>query len=143
MINTVCRDGNLLLNVGPDSEGCIPEQAQKILKQMGTWLAENGEAIYATRGGIWQPVDGVYGSTCTQTAIYVHILDCDTFQNITLPAKEMPKGMIIKKATLLNGIEVKFEQNIEGVKILIPDVVRQQNRLDTIVKLFIEHTVDD
>ena len=55
----------------------------------------------------------------------------------------MPKGMIIKKATLLNGIEVKFEQNIEGVKILIPDVVRQQNRLDTIVKLFIEHTVDD
>ena len=102
-----------------------------------------GEAIYATRGGIWQPVDGVYGSTCTQTAIYVHILDCDTFQNITLPAKEMPKGMIIRKATLLNGIEVKFEQNIEGVKILIPDVVRQQNRLDTIVKLFIEHTVDD
>lgn len=137
LINTVCRDGNLLLNVGPDCEGCIPEEAKKVLKQMGTWLAENGEAIYATRGGVWQPVDGVYGCTYTDNAIYVHILDCNTFQNMTLPAKEMPKNMAIRKAAFLNGIEVPFEQTIEGVKILIPDAVQRENRLDTIVKLFI------
>lgn len=49
LVDTVAKNGNLLLNVGPKSDGTIPEQAQKILLQIGDWLRTNGEAIYATR----------------------------------------------------------------------------------------------
>ena len=41
--------GNLLLNVGPDGSGAIPDQAARILREVGAWLERNGEAIYPTK----------------------------------------------------------------------------------------------
>jgi len=38
-----------LLNVGPKSDGTIPDEARAILLQMGAWLKINGEAIYGSR----------------------------------------------------------------------------------------------
>lgn len=43
------KNGNLLLNVGPRSDGTIPEEEQQILREVGSWLKLNGEAIYGTR----------------------------------------------------------------------------------------------
>jgi alpha-L-fucosidase len=49
LVDTVAKNGNLLLNVGPKSDGAIPEQARTVLLQMGAWLRINGAAIYGTR----------------------------------------------------------------------------------------------
>jgi alpha-L-fucosidase len=49
LVDVVSKNGNLLLNVGPKSDGTIPEPAQKILLQIGAWLNVNGEAIYGSR----------------------------------------------------------------------------------------------
>ncbi len=134
LVNTVCRDGNLLLNVGPDAEGRVPPPAGDALCALGEWLGENGEAVYATRGGFWQPVDGVYGCTHTADAIYVHILDCAAFQNRVLPAAELPAGVKITAAEILNGAPVPFTQTREGVRVTISDEIRKEHRIDTIVK---------
>ena len=40
--------GNLLLNVGPDGCGEIPQASVKILQEVGHWLAERREAIFDT-----------------------------------------------------------------------------------------------
>jgi alpha-L-fucosidase len=47
--DVVSKNGNLLLNVGPKSDGTIPDQARAILLEMGAWLKTNGEAIYGSR----------------------------------------------------------------------------------------------
>ncbi|HSU19688.1 MAG TPA: alpha-L-fucosidase [Acidobacteriaceae bacterium] len=49
LVDTVAKNGNLLLNVGPKSDGTIPQEAQAVLLQIGDWLRINGEAIYASR----------------------------------------------------------------------------------------------
>jgi len=49
LIDVVSKNGNLLVNIGPRSDGTIPQQAQQILRDVGAWLKVNGDAIYGTR----------------------------------------------------------------------------------------------
>jgi alpha-L-fucosidase len=49
LIDIVSKNGNLLLNIGPRSDGTIPEEVQQVLLDVGAWLNINGEAIYGTR----------------------------------------------------------------------------------------------
>src|SRR6266568_3689 len=49
LVDIVSKNGNLLLNIGPRSDGTIPEEVQDVLLDVGAWLNVNGEAIYGTR----------------------------------------------------------------------------------------------
>lgn len=49
LCDVVAKGGNLLLNVGPDENGEIPEPALQRMKEIGDWLKANGHAIYGTR----------------------------------------------------------------------------------------------
>ena len=49
LVNTVAKNGNLLLILGPDRTGRIPDIQLDRVQALGRWLKVNGEAIYATR----------------------------------------------------------------------------------------------
>ena len=49
LVDIVSKNGNLLINIGPRSDGTIPHEVQQVLLDVGAWLEVNGEAIYGTR----------------------------------------------------------------------------------------------
>lgn len=49
LIDIVSKNGNLLLNVSPKSDGTIPKKQKEVLLGIGKWLRQNGESIYGTR----------------------------------------------------------------------------------------------
>lgn len=48
-IDIVSKNGNMLLNVGPKSDGTITDEETKVLLAIGKWLKINGEGIYESR----------------------------------------------------------------------------------------------
>ena len=49
LVDVVSKNGTMLLNVGPKSDGTISPEDTRVLEAIGDWLAVNGEAIYASR----------------------------------------------------------------------------------------------
>ncbi len=62
LVDIVSKNGCLLLNVGPKSDGTITQEETEILQEIGKWMQCNGEGIYGTRH--WQ----VYGEGPTRIA---------------------------------------------------------------------------
>ena len=127
LARTVGGDGNLLLNVGPMPDGRIEPRQVEVLKQVGAWLAKNGESIYGTRGGPWKPTKAIT-STRKGNSVYLHLLKVENGQ-VELPALAAE----IKSAALLNGGKVEFSQKNGKLVIVIPASAVQP--MDTIVKL--------
>jgi alpha-L-fucosidase len=49
LVDIVSKNGNLLLDVGPEADGTIPAVQLDRLDALGAWLSQNGEGIYGTR----------------------------------------------------------------------------------------------
>jgi alpha-L-fucosidase len=118
-------DGNLLLNVGPMPTGEFPPDQVARLKELGDWLAKNGESIYGTRGGPFKP--GEYGaSTRKGNTIYLHIRDWNEEQ-LKLP----PLTAKVLRARVLTGGKAEVSQTAAGLGISVP--AGDRDPLDTIV----------
>ncbi|WP_286230030.1 alpha-L-fucosidase [Neobacillus mesonae] len=46
LIDTVSKDGNLLMNFGPTARGNFDEASSKILQEIGEWMAYHKQSIY-------------------------------------------------------------------------------------------------
>jgi alpha-L-fucosidase len=48
IIDTASEGGNYLLNVGPTSDGLIPDPSIERLQGIAAWMKINGDAIHGT-----------------------------------------------------------------------------------------------
>jgi alpha-L-fucosidase len=126
LVSAVGRDGNFILNVGPQPDGQIdPAQAAR-LREIGEWLHKYGESIYATRGGPYLPGDfGV--STYRSKTIFLHILN-PAGATLTLPA--LPATILA--CSSLTGGQASCKQSDSGVEIALSG---NASPIDTIVEV--------
>jgi alpha-L-fucosidase len=56
LVDIVSKNGNLLLDVGPEADGTIPPVQMDRLRKLGAWMRQNGDAIYGTHP--WTRAEG-------------------------------------------------------------------------------------
>ena len=157
LVDIVSKNGCLLLNIGPKSDGTIPDEAQRILLDMGRWLAVNGEAIYATRPwkvsgeGPTKVVGGSFKDTATRgyTAEDIRFTaKGDTLYAIALAWPEDGKLRIkslaagseltkreIKTIQLLGSrVQVKWTRSADGLIVELPSA--KPSRYPVALKIF-------
>lgn len=74
LVECVSKDGNLLLNVGPDENGRIPAESVRILEEIGQWMVHSGESVIGCGySGIDKPEYGRI--TANDKTLYYHIYE--------------------------------------------------------------------
>ncbi len=129
LVRAAGMNSNLLLNIGPRPDGQLPDEAVKILKDMGRFMDANGKTIYSTRGGIVPPQP--WGVTTQRgKTLYIHILNTEKDGktiNEGLDQTEgrwtilLPKGKYsIKSVRRLGGETLTCRQEKDGWRIFLP-----------------------
>jgi alpha-L-fucosidase len=112
------KGGNLLLNVGPTSEGLIPDSSVVRLKQIGNWMAKNSESIYGTQAS---PFFKLPWGRCTQkvvngnTNLYLHVFSWPKGGMIKVPGLKTR----VNDVYLLANPKQKFAWKFEGNDLMI------------------------
>lgn len=75
LVDLSSKNINYLLNIGPKSDGSIPEESVERLKEIGAWMKKNGKAINNSGPSPWfQEMDGLR-ITSSANQLFVTILN--------------------------------------------------------------------
>ncbi|RED52722.1 alpha-L-fucosidase [Cohnella phaseoli] len=104
LVECVSKNGNLLLNVGPDAKGEITRESLDVLAEVGEWLRLNGDSIYGCGASeLAKPEWGRY--TQNGNKLYAHVFD----RGIGPVYFAGLKGRIKRARLLRDGTELKVE----------------------------------
>ena len=93
LVKAVSKGANLLLNIGPEANGCLPAPALDRLKGLGEWMRKWGHTVNGC-GATGLPAEPWGVTTRDARHLYIHILEPDkapatyTFQGRTI---KLPK----------------------------------------------------
>lgn len=130
LVGTASKAGNLLLNVGPRSDGTIPAESAEILREAGAWLRRNGESIHGSSRSpfTWSN----WGRVTTKgSRIYLHICNSTGPELCFAELKNTVRSAMF----LDGGNNVAFEQSngrliLQGLPVMLSDPITTTLVLD-------------
>lgn len=124
-------NGNMLMNVGPDSSGVILPSYVDRLAEVGDWFRAHDGILYGTHCGPWKPT-GEYISTAKGKDAYLVLKEG---ADITLPYGE---SIRIESASI-EGEAIGFTESKDSISFDIPD--RYDHKANVAVKLQLKKEV--
>lgn len=105
LVECVSKNGNLLLNVGPNAKGEIPEESLEILREVGHWMKGNSESVYGCGiSDFPKPEWGRY--TQKGNKVYAHVME----ECINAVAVDIAPERIEKARLLADGSEIRIDK---------------------------------
>jgi len=138
LVNSWVRNMTCLLNVGPDRSGTVPTAQAALVRRIGGFMTTCGQAIYGTRGGPWQPVDGRYGFTYKDDTVYVHLLPGHSGTSFTTPS--IGDARVTRVFDVAAGIDLPFTAGADG-RVTITGINRTRIPEDSIVGVELDRSV--
>jgi alpha-L-fucosidase len=140
LIDIASKGGNYLLNVGPTSEGEIPQPSIERLKEVGQWMKVNGDAIY---GSSASPFKKLPWGRCTQKPgkLYLHVFDWPKDGQLVVPGLKNQVKQAYSLADAHNNAKAEMldvAQSDDGVTIKVPQ--EAPDKIASVIVLDIEGT---
>ena len=144
LVDTVSKNGVMLLNISPKADGTIPSEQREVLHGLGEWLKENGEAIYDTRpwetaaegptaeptGGFaanreflnleYSPEDIRYTVSKDRSKVYAILLGTNEANTPLVLESFERMGSTVESVELLSGENLEWKATQQGLHITAP-----------------------
>ena len=126
LVNNTAKGGNYLLNFGPKPDGSMPAMAIRRLREMGGWIAANGEAIYGVKPVLVNAPEGIClteKTTGGKKFVYVSIIKPLSDQKLQLP---IVYNKVVSCRILDTRMPLRFGRiNTDSIYIALPQNVAQ------------------
>lgn len=121
LVDAVSKGGNFMVGIGPDGQGRFHPSAVTQLEEVGAWLRQNGEAIYATRprsGDLWREGDNVrFTRNKDGTTVYAIFLKRPSEQVLLSSVSLAPGGRV---SLLGVSVSCPWRMTDAGLSITVP-----------------------
>lgn len=118
LVGAAGRGANLLLNIGPQPSGELPEEARIRLAAIGEWMNKYGETIHDTRRGDFKPQE--WGAATRKgNRLFVHIMNADS-PEIYVPTQHKVKSAKVYGTD--NAVKYRKEKKRQGVTLSLAEI---------------------
>jgi len=139
LVDIVVKGGNLLLNIGPAPDGTWPEDAYKLLDEIGRWMKVNGEAIYGTRAMAPYKDGKVCINRKGEKTWYVFYM---ADEGEKMPAEITMRGITLPAGARItvpgSGIKCKWQNGAESFTVSMPASLRSKPPSENVWVLKVE-----
>lgn len=133
LIDIVSKNGNMLLNVSPMSNGQLDNKAILLLKEIGAWMKVNGESIYETTPWATSGVGNLRIVKKGEKSLYLSLMEMPTGNKLNVPYLVPKKGksLGIKKVSILGreNVSLKWNSDEESFNVEIPKGIELKHAL--------------
>ena len=137
LVECISKNGNMLLNVGPDATGRIPRESLDILSGIGGWMSRNSASVYGCRdAGLPKPENGRI--TRNGNKLYFHITE-NAIGDV--PLYGVRRADVKKIRLLCDGSELKVSDTWivnnypDVVFVHLSDTPHLPDEIDTVVEV--------
>src|SRR4030095_13822967 len=132
-VEVVSAGGNYILNIGPEGDGSVVPYEADVLRGIGDWLKDRGEAIYATTAQPFRKLDFGY-ATVGQGKLYLFVKDVPGDGVLRLPglrAGQLNSAYLLGSAShesfavtsIKDGVSVRIEKDALATVGYLPVIV--------------------
>ncbi|MEU7872862.1 RICIN domain-containing protein [Dactylosporangium sp. NPDC049140] len=116
----------------------MPTAQADLMRRIGSFMSTYGAAVYGTRGGPWNPVDGQYGFTYQGSTFYTHLLPGYSGTSFTTPP--IGDAQVSRVFDVASGANLSYTVSATG-QVTITGINRTRAPEDSVVGVTLDRSV--